>query len=1071
MLIDAVAASGGHLGSNLGSVELTLALHRVFESPRDALVWDTGHQAYVHKLVTGRRDGFARLRQAGGMSGYPSRAESEHDVVENSHASTALSYAYGLAVARDTSATDPDAHVVAVIGDGALTGGLAYEALNNLGSQRPARRRRAERQRPLATRPPCRASPRRASTPATCRRSSASLGCRVRRPDRRPRPRRARARAARRGRGATVRWSCTCSRGRARGTRRPRPTRRSASTTSARSIARPACQHGKGSASSYTGRVRRNAHRARRGAPGDRRAHRGHARFHRAVELRRALPRPLLRRRHRRAARGHRRRGHGDARAAPLRRDLLRVPEPRVGPTRLRRRPARAPGGLLRRPRRHHRRRRCQPPRPLRPRAAHQGPRDDRLRAVVLRRGRRDARPRRCNIDGPVALRWPKTPARQVGADQVGHGRSARKVRPGGDVCVLAVGKMVEAAEEAAALLDARGVCTPRSGTCARCRSTGACSPRRAATDLVITAEDGIAEGGVGAAIVSGARPDGERPAAAGHDHARHPARVPAAGQARRPARQPRSRRPRHRRHRAEGARRRQLTLARQRTGVNSLRIATVADASMVECGASSPRCDIGAALRGRILETPTRTVEAPVFIDGFVHQLPDVDPPGDGGMARLARLRHRRSAAAPEPATCSPGSWSRPGSRASACRRWSAPTTSTPSRREQEPWFPGDEVLERRIRAYIRWNAMAMVDRSNYRFDALGGHLSTFASAAGLYDVGFNHFFRGKRDGGFGDQIFFQGHAAPGIYARAFLEGRLTEEQLDRFRREVDGGGLPSYPHPRRMPEFWEFPTVSMGLGPLNAVVPGALQPLPAPPRDGRHACGAGCGRSSATARWTSPSRWPALSIAAREQLDNLIFVVNCNLQRLDGPVRGNGKIIQELEAIFRGAGLERDQGDLGRGLGRAARPRRRRRARQQDEQHRRRRVPEVRGGERRLHPRALLRPRPAPPAAGRAPLRRRPAHAPARRPRLPQGLRRLQDGGRARGQPHRDPRQDDQGLDARHHHRVAQRDAPDQEAHRRRAQGVPRPAAAADPRRRARRRRPAVLAPGHSTRPSTST
>ena len=133
VLIDAVATSGGHLGSNLGSVELTLALHRVFESPRDSLVWDTGHQAYVHKLVTGRRDGFARLRQAGGMSGYPSRAESEHDLVENSHASTALSYAYGLAVARDATAADADAHVVAVIGDGALTGGLAYEALNNLG--------------------------------------------------------------------------------------------------------------------------------------------------------------------------------------------------------------------------------------------------------------------------------------------------------------------------------------------------------------------------------------------------------------------------------------------------------------------------------------------------------------------------------------------------------------------------------------------------------------------------------------------------------------------------------------------------------------------------------------------------------------------------------------------------------------------------------------------------------------------------------------------------------------------------------------------------------------------------
>ena len=152
----------------------------------------------------------------------------------------------------------------------------------------------------------------------------------------------------------------------------------------------------------------------------------------------------------------------------------------------------------------------------------------------------------------------------------------------------------------------------------------------------------------------------------------------------------------------------------------------------------------------------------------------------------------------------------------------------------------------------------MAMVDRSNHRFDGLGGHLSTFASAAGLYDVGFNHFFRGKGDGGFGDQVFFQGHAAPGIYARAFLEGRLSEEQLDRFRREVDGGGLPSYPHPRRMPEFWEFPTVSMGLGPLNAVAQARFNRYLLAPRDGRHAASRRCGPSSATARWTSPNRWP---------------------------------------------------------------------------------------------------------------------------------------------------------------------------------------------------------------------
>ena len=290
------------------------------------------------------------------------------------------------------------------------------------------------------------------------------------------------------------------------------------------------------------------------------------------------------------------------------------------------------------------------------------------------------------------------------------------------------------------------------------------------------------------------------------------------------------------------------------------------------------------------------------MFIDGFVHQLPDVDPQETGewldsldsvidvgGRARarylLARLMERaREQGVGVPAMVSTDYIN----------------TIPP---EQEPWFPGDEVLERRIRAYIRWNAMAMVDRSNYRFDALGGHLSTFASAAGLYDVGFNHFFRGKRDGGFGDQVFYQGHAAPGIYARAFLEGRLTEEHLDRFRREVDGGGLPSYPHPRRMPDFWEFPTVSMGLGALNAVYQA---------RFNRYLLHREIADTSAAKVWAfvgdgemdEPEAMAGLSIAAREQLDNLIFVVNCNLQRLDGPVRGDGKIIQELEATFRGAG-----------------------------------------------------------------------------------------------------------------------------------------------------------------------
>ena len=221
----------------------------------------------------------------------------------------------------------------------------------------------------------------------------------------------------------------------------------------------------------------------------------------------------------------------------------------------------------------------------------------------------------------------------------------------------------------------------------------------------------------------------------------------------------------------------------------------------------------------------------------------------------------------------------------------------------EQEPWFPGDEHVERRIRAFIRWNAMAMVTRANRRFDGLGGHLSTYASSASLYEVGFNHFFRGKSDGGFGDQIFIQGHAAPGVYARAFLEGRLTEDQLDHFRREVGGHGLPSYPHPRRMPDFWEFPTVSMGLGPLNAVYQA---------RFNRYLLNRQIADTSRAKVWCfvgdgemdEPESMAGLHLAATEQLDNLIFVVNCNLQRLDGPVRGNGKIIQELEATYRGGG-----------------------------------------------------------------------------------------------------------------------------------------------------------------------
>ncbi len=222
----------------------------------------------------------------------------------------------------------------------------------------------------------------------------------------------------------------------------------------------------------------------------------------------------------------------------------------------------------------------------------------------------------------------------------------------------------------------------------------------------------------------------------------------------------------------------------------------------------------------------------------------------------------------------------------------------------EQEAAFPGDERMELRIRRMVRWNAAAMVLRANMSSPGIGGHLATFASATSLYEVGFNHFFRGKDAEGMGDQVFFQGHAAPGVYARAFLEGRLSADQLDHFRREVvPGQGLSSYPHPRLMPDFWEFPSVSMGLAPLAAIYQA---------RFNRYLHHRGIKDTSHNRVWAflgdgetdEPESLGSLSIAAREGLDNLVFVVNCNLQRLDGPVRGNGKIIQELEAVFRGAG-----------------------------------------------------------------------------------------------------------------------------------------------------------------------
>ncbi len=221
---------------------------------------------------------------------------------------------------------------------------------------------------------------------------------------------------------------------------------------------------------------------------------------------------------------------------------------------------------------------------------------------------------------------------------------------------------------------------------------------------------------------------------------------------------------------------------------------------------------------------------------------------------------------------------------------------------REKQPPYPGNREIERRIKSLIRWNAMAMVVRANKKENGIGGHISTYASAATLYEVGFNHFFRGKGENYDGDQIYFQGHASPGIYARAFLEGRISEEQLKNFRRDTKNG-LTSYPHPWLMPNFWEFPTVSMGLGPIMAIYQARFNRY-LEDRGLKHKNGSKVWAFLGDGETDEPEALGAITLASREKLDNLIFVINCNLQRLDGPVRGNGKIIQELEAIFRGAG-----------------------------------------------------------------------------------------------------------------------------------------------------------------------
>src|SRR5215204_3543845 len=230
-------------------------------------------------------------------------------------------------------------------------------------------------------------------------------------------------------------------------------------------------------------------------------------------------------------------------------------------------------------------------------------------------------------------------------------------------------------------------------------------------------------------------------------------------------------------------------------------------------------------------------------------------------------------------------------------------PYINTINADEQVP-YPGSREIERRIKSIVRWNAMAMVVRANKVEDGIGGHISTFASSATLYEVGYNHFFRGRDNDNEGDIIYFQGHGSPGVYSRAFLEGRITQEQLINFRREfAAGGGLSSYPHPWLMPEFWEVPTVSMGLGPIMAIYQARFNRYLEdrglkPKTDAKVWAFLGDGETD------EPESLGAITLASREKLDNLIFVINCNLQRLDGPVRGNGQIIQELEAAFRGAG-----------------------------------------------------------------------------------------------------------------------------------------------------------------------
>ena len=323
----------------------------------------------------------------------------------------------------------------------------------------------------------------------------------------------------------------------------------------------------------------------------------------------------------------------------------------------------------------------------------------------------------------------------------------------------------------------------------------------------------------------------------------------------------------------------------------------------------------------------------------------------------------------------------------------------------------PRELALDHRIRSLIRWNALAIVLRANKESSELGGHIASFQSAATLYDVGFQHFFHAPDDQHGGDLLFIQGHSSPGIYARSFVEGRLTEDQLKKFRMEVDGGGLASYPHPWLMPEYWQMPTVSMGLGPIMAIYQARFL---------KYLASRGLADTSRRKVWAflgdgetdEPESLGAISMASREKLDNLIFVINCNLQRLDGPVRGNGKIIQELEGVFRGAGWNVIKTVWGSGwdplIARDSTGLLLRRM----EECVQRRVPGLQVQGRRVRPGEVLRQVPGTARDGCRHDRRRDLGTQPRRPRPEQDLRRVLGGPAYHRPAHGHPRQDCEGL-----------------------------------------------------------